>query len=101
MRVLETKFILLIPAPVLLDDSVTIGSRADLELLRFVSWEDMPPALILGAESAPVYCHCEELRTTVLTLRERASKAHATTGLLQLFWVFLGEYYGTCVKVMV
>ena len=44
MRVLETKFILLIPAPVLLDDSVTIGSRADLELLRFVSWEDMPPA---------------------------------------------------------
>ena len=44
MRVLETKFILLIPAPVLLDDSVTIGSRADLELLRFVSWEDMLPA---------------------------------------------------------
>ena len=44
MRALETKSILLVLAPVLLDDSVTMGSRADLTLLRFVSWEDMLPA---------------------------------------------------------
>jgi hypothetical protein len=44
MMAFETKSILLIPAPVLDNDSMTSGSKAALALFRFDSWDDISPA---------------------------------------------------------
>jgi hypothetical protein len=44
MMAFETKSILLIPVPVLDDDSVTSGSKAALASFRFDFWDDISAA---------------------------------------------------------